>query len=198
MSDNSRPRASWTAFPSNWLCRNGQAPAWKKPWWILSWRTRYSADGSNRRFYLTKDGAWTIPATVALEMIDEMESIGGLDEDYFDHRRRPSFETLTSVKMTMAEKADALEGFTGPDEQWGADPFFVINFDPNDQWKKVLIINTDSDIATFRSITENPDYMPRKVLRPDAGWWLDNSMMDANVQQMRAFHAQIKDYLSRD
>ena len=170
----------------------------EKPWWTLSWRTKYSANGSNRRFYLTKDGCWTIPATVALEMIDEMESLGGLDEGYFDHRRRPSFETLISSEMTAAEKADALDGITGPDEDWGADPFFVINFDPNDQWKKVLIINTDNDIATFRSITENPDYMPKKVLRPDTDWWLDNSMMDANVQQMRAFHTQLKNYLSRE
>lgn len=170
----------------------------EKPWWTLSWRTKYSANGSNRRFYLTKDGCWTIPATVALEMIDEMESLGGLDEGYFDRRRRPSFETLISSEMTEAEKADALEGITGPDEDWGTDPFFVINFDPNDQWKKVLIINIGNDIATFRSITENPDYMPRKVLRPDAEWWLDNSMMDANVQQMRAFHAQLKNYLASD
>ena len=167
----------------------------EKPWWVLSWRTKYSADGSNRRFYLTKAGCWSIPTTVALEMIDEMESLGGLDETYFDHRRRPAFETQLSSEMTEAEKANALAGIVGPDEYWGIDPFFVINHDPNDQWKKVLIINADNDIATFRSITENPDYMPRKVLRPEARWWLDNSMMDANVQQMRAFHTQIKTYL---
>ena len=168
----------------------------EKPWWTLSWRTKYSPDGSNRRFYLTKDGCWTVPAAIALEMVDEMEGLGGLDEEYFDQRRRPSFETLVSSEMSDAEKADALEGITGPDEDWGAAPFFVINFDPNDKWKKVLIINTDNDVATFRSITEDPDYMPRKVLRPDADWWLDNSMMDANVQQMRAFHLQLRNYLA--
>ena len=37
----------------------------EKPWWTLSWRTKYSPDGSNRRFYLTKDGCWTIPAAIA-------------------------------------------------------------------------------------------------------------------------------------
>lgn len=168
----------------------------EKPWWTLSWRTKYSPDGSNRRFYLTKDGCWAIPAAIALEMVDEMEALGGLDEEYFDQRRRPSFETLVSSEMSAAEKADALERITGPDEDWGAAPFFVINFDPNDKWKKVLIINTKNDVATFRSITEDPDYMPRKVLRPGTNWWLDNSMMDANVQQMRAFHLYLRTYVA--
>jgi hypothetical protein len=162
------------------------------PWWTLSWRTKYAADGSNRRFYLTKDGCWTIPASTALEMMDEMEALGGLGEEYFDQRRRPSFESKASTEMTAPERAEAWRGITGPEENWGADPFFVINFDPNDQWKKVLIINTQNRIATFRSITENPAYMPKKILRPDAAWWLDNSMMDANVQQMRIFRSQLK------
>lgn len=169
---------------------------WDKPWWTLSWRTKYAPNGSNRRFYLTKDGCWTIPASIALEMIEEMQTLGGLDEQYLDHRGKPTFETLVSAEMTDAQKSDALKSITGPDEDWGADPFFVINRDPNDKWKKVLIVNTDSDTATFRSITEDPDYMPRKVLRPDVDWWLDNSMMDANVQQMRVFHLHLGNYLT--
>ena len=167
-----------------------------KSWWVLSWRTKYSPNSSNRRFYFTKDGCWTIPAAVALEMIEEMEALGGLDEKYFDHRGRSTIETLVSAAMTPDEKTDALEGLTGPDEDWGTDPLLVINSDPNDRWKKVMILNSDTDTATFRSITTDPDYMPRKVLRPDAEWCLDNSMLDANVQQMRAFYSNLQNYLS--
>ena len=166
-------------------------------WWTLSWRAKYSPDGPNRRFYFTHDGCWMIPATVALEMMDEMASRGGLDERYFDHHRRPRFQTWVSTEVTPAERAEALTKLTGPDEDWGADPFLVINFDPNDRWKKVLIVNPETGTATFRSITEDPDYMPRKVLRPGEGWWLDNSMMDANVQQMRVFHSNLRDHLTR-
>lgn len=167
-------------------------------WWTLSWRSKYSPDGSNRRFYMTNDGCWTIPANLALEMINEMESLGGLSEVYFDHRRRPFFETLVSTTMSATERADLLCRITGPAEDWGGDPFFMMTRDPNGHWNKVLIINSDNDTATFRSITTNPDYKPKKVLRPDADWWLDNSMMDANVQQMRAFHFQLRKYLSND
>ena len=167
-----------------------------KPWWVLSWRTRYSPVGQNRRFYFTKDGCWTIPAVVALEMIEKMEVKGGLDEKYFDHRGQTTIKTMGSTTMTPDEKMDALEGLTGPDEDWGTDPLLVINSDPNERWKKVMIVNSDTDTATFRSITEDPDYMPRKVLRPDVGWCLDNSMLDASVQQMRAFYSNLQNYLS--
>lgn len=164
--------------------------------WALSWRTKYSADGPNRRFYLTSDGYWTVPAPVALEMIEEMAALGGLDEEYFDTRKRPDFESIVSLNMSATERAKALTTVTGPDEDWGPDPFFVICYDPHADWKKVLIIDTRTNAATFRSITEKADYMPRKVLRPGAGWWLDNSMMDANVQQLRIFHSALKHYLA--
>ena len=167
---------------------------------MISWRTKYSAGGPNRRFYHTKDGFWTIRPTIALEMIEEMEARGGLDvKKYRDPRWGPdkTFETLVSTEMTPAEKAEELARLTGPDEDWGSDPFFVIISDPNDKWKKVMIVDPDTDRATFRSITEDPDYMPKKVLRPGEGWWLDNSMMDANVQQTGAFYTNLRNYLER-
>ena len=65
----------------------------------------------------------------------------------------------------------------------------------NKNWKKLLIVNTETGAATFRSMTKNPDYMPKKILRPGAEWWLDNSMMDANVQQVEAFYSNLRDLL---
>jgi hypothetical protein len=164
---------------------------WPTPWWVLSWRTRYSADGSNRRFYNTKDGYWTIPAAIALDMLEEMEQLGGLGDEYHDTRRRPSFEAIVSTELAAQDRKERLDGITGTDENWGEDPLFVIAEDPNDLWKKVMIVGQDGT-ATFRSITRNPEYMPKKVIRQGVDWWLDNSMMDANVQQMRAFYTQLK------
>lgn len=166
-------------------------------WWTLSWRTKYKPGGSNRRFYFTKDGCWSIPATIALEMIKEMEGLGGLDEKYFDHRRRPTFETLESSQLLSSERAKALSEVTGAQEDWGQSPLFVITKDPNDHWKKVMIVNTDNGAATFRSITDDPEYMPKKDIRPGEPWWLDNSMMDANIQQMRAFYSSLRTHLEQ-
>jgi hypothetical protein len=163
-------------------------------WWTLSWRTRYSPGGSNRRFYMTKDGFWTIPAADALMMIEEMKALGGLDQRFEDHREELPISTLVSSQMSTSDRAQALAKVTGPEEDWGTAPFFVVDTDPHAQWKKVLIVNTDSDVATFRSITVNPDYKPKKVLRKGEGWWLDNSMLDANVQQTRAFYLHLRSY----
>ena len=162
-------------------------------WWVLSWRTKYSPNGTNRRFYFTKDGIWTIPVAKALEMMEELESKGALSQEYLDRRAGFVCNTLVSTRMTPAERKRELANFTGPEENWGSDPFFVVNSDPNDDWKKVLIVNTDTGTATFRSITKDPGYMPKKVLRTEADWWLDNSMMDANVQQMKAFYSNLHD-----
>lgn len=164
-------------------------------WWVLSWRTKYSPNGTNRRFYSTEKDIWTIPAEKALEMMEEMRSRGALGEEYFDRRTRFVCKTLVSTEMTSAERKRKLSSFTLPQEDWGSSPFFVVNSDPNDNWKKILIVNTDTSIATFRSITKGPDYRPRKQLRPGVDWWLDNSLMDANVQQMKAFHLNLRVYV---
>lgn len=164
-------------------------------WWVLSWRTKYSPNGTNRRFYFTRDGIWTIPATKALEMMEELESRGVLGQEYFDRRMGSACSTLVSTGMARSERNRELASITGPEENWGSDPFFVVNSDPNDNWKKIMIVNTDTGAATFRSITKDPGYMPKKELRPGADWWLDNSMMDANVQQMKAFYLSLRDLL---
>ena len=161
-------------------------------WWVLSWRTKYAPNGTNRRFYFAKNDFWTIPAAKALEMMEELESRGAMGQEYLDRRAGFVCDTRVSTRMTPEEKEHELASFAGPEEDWGSDPFFVVNSDPNDNWKKVLIVNTDTCATTFRSITKDPDYMPKKVLRAGADWWLDNSMMDANVQQMKAFYSNLR------
>ena len=52
---------------------------------------------------------------------------------------------------------------------------------------RAMIVNTKDGIVTFRSVTEDPDYRPNKKLPTDTDWWLDNSMADVNVRQMRQF-----------
>ncbi len=162
-------------------------------WWVLSWRTRYSQKGSNRRFYFAKGKFWNIPSDTALKMMNDMEKRGGLKDEYLDPRRYSNFETIVSSETAAADKAEWLRILTAPSEDWGSDPFFVVASDPNDDWKKAMIVDTDSGTATFRSVTRDPDYKPQKKLRPDAEWWLDNSMLDANVQQMRQFLRHLAD-----
>ena len=163
-------------------------------WWVLSWRTKYTPNGANRRFYMNKDGCWTIPAPIALGMIQIMDSEGGLAEQYDDRRRDGEFDVTISSTMSAEEKNKTLTDITGVDEKWGFAPFFVITSHPKQTRKKVLLINTDNNAATFRSITKDANYMPKETLREGATWWLDNYMMDASVQEMRVFYRSLASY----
>lgn len=162
-------------------------------WWCVSWRSKLSATGPNRRFYLSSGAYWSLPLKTAISLVDELAEKGGLEEQYFD-RRQPGFSAenpLISDNMTPAEKADWTARVFAEEEDWGTNPYFVIVSDPNDNWRKVLIANRKTGIVTFRSITQDGSYMPKKVLREGSSWYLDNSMMDANVQQMRVFRQQL-------
>ena len=165
-------------------------------WWTLSWRTNLESSGRNRRFYFSEGEFWTIPAEDALELMLEMRARGGFDEKYNDTRYKTDFVMTVSSDLDEHEKADRMAGMTGKDEDWGKDPFFVIAGDPNGNWQKVLLVNRETGIATFRSITTDPTYRPKKELRSGSGWWLDNSMMDANAQQMRQFLKQLEAVLA--
>jgi hypothetical protein len=167
-----------------------------KTWWVLSWRTNLESSGRNRRFYFSAGNFWSIPASDALELMEEMDARGGLDDQFLDVRQEGPTETVVSTELDDDERAVRLAEITAEDEDWGEDPFFVIASDPNSSWQKVMLVDRETGTATFRSITTDPEYRPKKDLRPGEGWWLDNSMMDANVQQMRQFLRCLREFLS--
>ena len=157
-------------------------------WYAVSWRTRLKPGGANRRFHFTDNNAWTIDAPQALKMLGELDALGGLEEKYDDTERNSEFEaTVVSEELTNTDSAAMFEEITMPEEAWGKDPFFVVINDPDQDWRKILIVNRETGDATFRSTTRNENYMPRKVLREGSEWFLDNSMQDCNVQQARTF-----------
>ncbi len=162
-------------------------------YWVLSWRAKLSKTGPNRRFYLSGGNYWSLPVEVVMEIVDEITKLGCLAEQYFDQRvRNFTPRVKSSTELTETEKSEWIARILAPGEDWGSTPFFVAVSDPNEHWWKVMIINPETRLATFRSITNDADYMPKKILRPLSEWFLDNSMMDANVQQMLIFREQLK------
>lgn len=169
------------------------SPRDRATYWVVSWRAKLSKTGPNRRFYLSSGNYWSLPLDTAIELLDELTKLGSLQEQFYDHREvnfTPRMQC--SIDMPETERAEWLERILAPEENWGSNPCFVVLSDPNSLWSKVLIINPETRIATFRSITQDAGYMPRKVLRPGSDWNLDNSMLDANVQQMFAFKEQLQ------
>lgn len=156
-------------------------------WWVISWRTRLRSGGPNRRFYKTQETYWSLPAETALELMRELETHGALSGEFDDTRWIETPKVRISDELPAAERMTLLNEITGPEEDWGVDPLFVIADDPNPDWRKVMIVNRRTGLATFRSLTRSTSYRPRTELRPGSVWSLDNSMMDAGAQQVRAF-----------
>jgi len=163
---------------------------------VVSWRTRLKPGGSNRRFYFTKEKAWTLDATLALDMLQDLEKNGGLNDKYFDLKRRPNFSTIVSNELPDDKRLSLYNEITLADEQWGATPFFIVLEQREDGWRKILIVNRETGEATFRSTTRREEYMPRKTIRDDSEWYLDNSMQDTNVQQAKVFIEHLRTIIS--
>ena len=168
----------------------------KKTYWTVSWRTKYSPSGTNRRFYYSAGQYWHCPATVALELLEDLNQQGGLGEEYLDIR--PGNANIKVIINPDTQETDPsfyhkqCRSIFAPDEYWGSSPKVVALSDTNSDWKKVMIVNNENLDCTFRSLTKNSTYMPKKGLEKSNEWWLDNAMMDANVQQMRIFHEELK------
>lgn len=156
-------------------------------WYVVSWRTRLKPGGHNRRFYLTAGSAWSMPAGLALEMLESLQASGGLDARFEDNKRRPDFQVAISTATHGRDSEIPFSELMMEGESWGPLTEAIVTTDPHDQWRKVMLFDPDARIVTFRSLTKNTNYMPRTDLRPGCVWFLDNSMQDTNVQQARAF-----------
>lgn len=116
----------------------------------------------------------------------------GQDDKYVDLERNPEFEVTLSNDLNTTRRPALLQEITMPGESWGDDPFFVVLNDPHGSWRKILLVNRETGIATFRSTTTDASYMPRKTMRPGSAWFLDNSMQDTNVQQAQVLLTQLR------
>lgn len=159
-------------------------------WWTQSWRTRLRPGGPNRRFYMHDGQPWSVPSDLALDMLEEMESRGGLNDAYF---LDPRGERLGAVYRSTDPDADSeriLGEIMMPSESWDEASWLVWEDrpDPCDltaQWRKCLLVDPVSGIATFRSTTRYQLYKQKKELWPGSTWLLDNSMPDLSVEQAK-------------
>ena len=166
-----------------------------EPYYCLSWRTFYPGGHKNRRFYRLKgSGFWTTPTPLALELMREADHRGWLDGDYRDLQKRcggPDNDILDSRVLGPRERLDVFESITCEDgePEWGDDPLFVVIQVPDKRlrWRKVMIVDSERKLCTFRSTTTDPSYkavIAEPVLSP---WRMDRAMQDAGVAMIRTF-----------
>ena len=168
------------------------------PWPCISWRTRYStAPNQNRRFYYTDaDRYWAIPSSLALDMLEEAEEKGMLDEKYRDRQVRHGGDNNTvicshhlNLQVDYVIRKEEINNITAEDEEenWGDDPIFVVVEVPDRTWRKIMIVNPKTKYCTFRSTTKSVDYKPVIAEGMCHPWRMDNAMQDASAAMMKQF-----------
>lgn len=173
----------------------------------LSWRTDLPT-GTNRQYYNDVrhgTGLWRIPVSVALDLLNQAYDEGMLDRTHDDRQERhgrPDNEFIFSWELDLEEREGMFASIVNHNREdsvqdWGGDPVFVIIEVPDAirsiTWRKIMIIDTERTICTFRSTTTDPTYrkgIADGMIHP---WLLDNSMQDASSKMMRTFRQILLD-----
>ena len=161
----------------------------------LSWRTPWPSGLANRRFYDTsQDGFWRIPVSVALELLNLADAEGMLDQHYDDPQVRHGGARNRIIYSRDLDRQDYKREWDSIfhadlDHAWGPDSVFVIIQVPDGTWRKIMIVDTEKAICTFRSTTIDDSYSSNMKLTGGLTppWQLDRSMQDASSAMMRKF-----------
>jgi len=134
--------------------------------------------------------------------MEAAESAGLLDAEYdrsYQEYRpgQPAFDA--SRQLDRMTRLRLLEEITCDREEpdWGTTPFFVVATEADGQWRKVMIVDSEGKLATFRNCTISHDYKPTKNMNNGSAWRLDNSMVDCGTEFMREFLTHLRDHLGR-
>ena len=161
----------------------------------LSWRTVLPTGTANRRFYYDRKhgtGIWTIPVSTALDLLSQAEEAGMFDEEFNDLQSRhggTNDRIIDSRKLSPSERKREFVSIVNQnrDPNWGSDPLFVIIEMPDKRWRKIILVDTQKGICTFRSTTTDTSYTQGINDGMVPPWRLDNTMQDASNAIMRQF-----------
>ena len=160
----------------------------------VSWRTNWPRGRGNRKTYdTTEDGYWSIPTSVALNVLEEAEERGMLEEEYDDPQIRHDGTNnlvIDSRNLSSLERLTEFATITAESERgnWGIEPVFLIIEVPDGTWRKIMIVDSLREFCTFRSTTTDSRYGMKSFPEGMTGpWILDRSMQDASSAMMRQF-----------
>lgn len=160
--------------------------------YCLSWRTLYPVGRTNRqRYRLTDAGYWTVPVQIASDLMSEAERRGWLDGNYEDRQVRhlgTANDIILSRSLNARDRYTTFESITCDEGEpdWGDDPVFIVIQVPDGQWRKIMIVDTERQVCTFRSATRDERYTNViDCLR--SPWGLHESMQDASAAMIREF-----------
>ena len=123
----------------------------------------------------------------------------GWDGTYHDPQKRcggPDNDIIDSRELGAGERRDMFKYITCEDGEpdWGDDPLFVVIQVPDKilRWRKIMIVDSERKLCTFRSTTTDPNYKPviaDPILSP---WRMDNAMQDSSATMIRTFQSVLE------
>lgn len=170
----------------------------ESPYYCFCWRTRLPSNkGKSRRFYSSKEyGFWTIPVSVALDVVGRVKDRGLLDLQYDDLRHRDGTRWSTIIDSRELDPGRAREERLNiicneGEPDWGDAPVFIICHSQDSKygaWREIMIVDSEREFCTFRCTTTNSTYrMGIYADRLQGNWRLDNAMQEASAASMREF-----------
>lgn len=134
-------------------------------------------------------------------MMEEMEDRGGMGDAYLLDPRGDRLSVIYRSSDPDVDSLRILEETTMPSESWDESDWLVWEDrpDPSDppvRWRKCLLVDPSTGVATLRSTTTSQWYKPRKELRSGSTWVLDNSMPDLSVEQARVMLGFLREALN--
>jgi len=172
----------------------------EKPFWVVSWRSRLKNNKTNRRFYNTLDEFWEIPIKDACIMFNEVFKKGGLDSKYDDRwndgvvKKRIKCLKRVGGKKYFGDFSTILAKLPEDQAIWNSKNLTAIIFkepknnqNPGRECWKVMLVDLQRQMVTFRTIANNADYGMKKNCLKDPGWFMDKAMMDTDPCVMRCF-----------
>ncbi|MDY6845363.1 MAG: endonuclease NucS [Thermodesulfobacteriota bacterium] len=173
------------------------------PYYCVVWRDKRLESKSNRRFYLEKGAFWNMHANIAYEMLDEAHARGLLSSRYHRWPDR-QFVVLDSSKLSQEEKKRLIGETLSLDDAdllWrnSADLRIVACCEPwgEEIWRKTMIVSSQANLITFRSITRAEYYKHKYSEVLLNGWQIDRSMIDADGFIHRTHFEALKEELGK-
>jgi len=149
----------------------------------VCWReTRFPTPGkriTNRRFYFEKGSFWTIPFDRALNMMQQAKRDSFFDESETDPGKISSYDIADPKNKNYDQLIGKALVNCNYDQEWKTSIAVICNQSCG-MWRKVMMVNLNIMVVTFRSLTADNGYKFTYAEKSADGWRLDRSMLDAH------------------
>lgn len=145
----------------------------------VSWRQQREGSQTNRQYYIEKNRCWSLPADDALQMLRQAKHTGFFGATEIDPGKISISKVVTPTDPRYFELIGQVLEERHHEREWQSSSA-VICTQACGNWRKVMLVNKNAGIVTFRSLTLDCGYKLAHKKATAGGWRLDRAMVDAH------------------